>query len=308
MMIDRNGTPGGLYSTSDAAPWTREDDALLQTRLIPLLSLQMRRKTLGDCDSLREEEVTELLDSIRFTLDFHLKANALPSRILLEHPLEATFRDAQETLRACVTETETLYDELLKSVLIFGNRALNDTLKGIAPFFLTYDYRLYACRIPASIDYPLCFPVSETLQGVAFIREYLLRLQTENTLLRRFNPVRVMALIRRVHPDYEELVMNLFEPVAACMIGLSLLGDGEMLLDMTTLQADCISERFEAFTPSQAHAVLRRAAEAACLRLSLTQPILQSYLAQTASALYPRLTASPLAARGVFAVVMALSP
>ena len=92
---------------------------------------------------------------------------------------------------------------------------------------LPYDARLAAHCIPAEIDYPLCEPIPDTPAGVCYIRRYLTRLCLENELLIRFSPDRVLRLLTRSCPDYRNAPVNLYEPVAACVTGLALLGGGD---------------------------------------------------------------------------------
>lgn len=272
----------------------------MQRRLFPLLEKQFRYKTQGDSTSLREEVVAELLDSILFTLRFELNRQGLPLRTLLTAELPPLFSAAQKSLQSYLADTERLFRLVLAKGNDFGNRSLRDTINGIAPFFRKYDYRLYAHQIPADIDYQLCLPVPDELRGVVYVHEYLLRLLTENALLTRFSPARVSSLLARFCPEYRQLLVNLYEPVAAVTVGHALLGGGETLLELTTAQALQIRERIATLPPTDARNLLASAAREACGRLTLTDPLSVRYLVRTATELYPRLIAGPQSAAGVF--------
>lgn len=293
----------GWLSLIDGETWTAEESNALQSRLWMLLEKQIQRKTQGDSTSMRVEDAAELMESITFTLGVHLQTNVLPSRALLSGDLNTLFSAAQDTVLRFAKEARHLYDIALRTVRPLASRSLRDTLRGLGVFFAAYDARLYAQHIPAEIDYQLCHPVPETLQGVCYIREYLQRMLIENGLIVRFDPRRVMALLRRTCPDYGELLVNLYEPVAANVIGLSLLGGGETLLEILSTQGEQLRDMLSRGTPQQARAMLQTAARDACHHLSITHPAAERYLAEAAVALYPRISASSEGFRGVFSVL-----
>ena len=249
---------------------------------------------------MRVEEAAELMASIQFTLQCQLTVQALPQRTLLTADLGALFRAGQRTVLALRQRAQRLYETACAQVRQFGSRSLADTLRGIGVFFARYDAYLYAHQIPADIDYQLCLPVPDALLGVVWVTDYMQRLMVENTLLTRLEPERVVRLLRRVHPSYGELLINLYEPVAANVVGLSLLGGGETLLEIDATQGERIRNQLLADGDAAALAALERAAATACERLDITDAASVRYLAATARALYPRVKAAPEGYRGVF--------
>ena len=290
-----------LIPAVQEAGFSPEEENLLKARLFTLLARQVRLKTQGDHSSLREEDAAELIRSLLFTLTVSLQRNGRPMRALLTADLRATLTDGQQALRNEINTAQTLYTVALRSVAVLESRALADTLQGIGLFFRQYDVLLYAHAIPASIDYPLCAPVEETLQGVLYIRAYLERLLMENRLISRFAPDRVTALLRRASPDYRELLQNLYEPVAANVVGLTLLHDDAAPLRFSCAQAAEVYRRLSVLSPAEARARLAAAAREACKRLDAGGAAAETYLARAAEALYPRLLLSPQSACGVFA-------
>jgi hypothetical protein len=289
-----------LQPLETEAPFSAAEREALQTRLLPVWQRQIRLKTQGDHVSVREEEALELLQSVVFTLRLYLSIQGLPTRTLLQADPVTLLTRAQRALTAELEQTEVLYRHALRTVDDFCCISLRDTLSGIGTFFKRYDYRLYAHCIPAQIDYQLCHPMPETLCGVTYVRDYLQRLLTENELLTRFSRERVTALLARACPDYRELLVNLYEPVAAVTIGLALTGGGETLLELSAAQADRVVIELTALPCAEAKNRLTAAAHAACDRLGFQSTSSQTYLSQAALALYPRVVASPGSAAGVF--------
>ena len=281
---------------------TPEEETRLHTRLWNLLAAQAKRKTQGDSTSLRMEDAQELLRSIQYTLSAFLLAQALPVRTLLTENVPAFFQAAQKTLLAQVETTHRLYLTAQAQVNTFDNRSLADTLAGIGQFFKRYDARLYAHEIPADIDYQLCQPVPETYLGVSYIHEYLIRLLIENSLITRFDSVRVLALLARACPDPFDLLINLYEPVAANVLGQALIQGGLTLLEVTPTEAMRILALFTQSDATKANFMLRTASDVACNRFAITDTLSRQYHARTALALYPRILASPNSVYGVFCV------
>ncbi len=283
------------------ATLTEAESETLAVRLLPLLDQQMRKKTQGDSASMRVEEATELMASIQFTLQCQLTAQSLSYRALLTADLGALFGAGQRSVLALRERAQRLYEAACAQVRQLGSRSLADTLRGIGGFFAHYNAYLYAHEIPADIDYQLCLPVPDALLGVVWVTDYLQRLLIENALLIKLEPERVVRLLRRVHPGYGELLINLYEPVAANVVGLNLLGGGETLLEISAAQGARIRDLLLASGDAAALAALEHAAMAACERLDITDAASVRYLKVAARALYPRVKAAPEGYRGVFA-------
>jgi hypothetical protein len=288
------------FSELQETAFTSEEENELKARLFTLLAKQARLHTQGDHSSLREEDAAELLDSLVFTLRYALFLRGMPLRALLSADLQEMLKAGQAALQTCKEETQTLYLKARLGVEWYGNLALKDTLKGIGLFFRGYDSRLYAHRIPAFIDYPLCAPVNERLRGVLYVQAYLKQLLAENELTTRFAPNRVASLLYRASPEYKDLFINLYEPVAADAVGLVLLGRDIKQLEITRAQAVQIHEQLSALPGT---AVRRRTADAAktvCRTLGLLNAQAGACLEQAAEALLPRICLSPESACGVF--------
>lgn len=292
---------GESPAAAETADWTQAESDLLNARLWALLERQIRRDSQGDRSSLRAEAADELLASIRFTLRAHLAARGLPQRALLTGDIHALFRAAQETVLAQTNETFSLYRLAQETLRTLGSRTLASSLAAVGGFFTAYDARLNAHAIPAMIDYPPCLPVSEVLEGVAYIRAYLVRLLTENALLLRLDPLREGRLLARACPGYRILPLNLYEPVAANVVGLSLLGGGETLLEMSRAECSRVYALLSSCAPGEARARLRNAAARAGERLGMVGGAASDYLSDVAAALYPRIAAAPESVYGVFA-------
>ena len=269
-----------------------EEQRALRARMWALLKNRALWETMGDASSLRVEQAEELLRSIAFTLDVYLQRTGTDRRALLSGDLNALLLKGQDLLAGLVQEASALYNEAQCAVCDFGNLSLRDTLRGIGLFFARYQLLSYAHQIPADIDYQLAQPVSEATQGVLYIREYLRRLLFENAFLARFAQTDVHAVLHAYYGDYREPLVNLFEPVAACALGLSALEGGVRTLFLGRAQLLSLEKRFQALDDVQARALLDQAALRVLTRLELLNPFSLDYLKKTAHALLPRIRAA----------------
>ena len=202
-----------------------------QAKLWELLRLQTERYTMGQSTSLREDTTQALLRSICFSLEQLQQAQ--PERELLGETPETLLREAAEAVRRQTARTRLQYQRACRCLYQEESLSLRETVTGIGTFFRAYDPYFYAAEVPCDIDYQLAHPVPEELLGVAWLRAYLDRLLTEDTVLRRFAPVAVRRVLSAACPDHRELLVNLYEPVAAAALGVTMTEGDLFALDMT---------------------------------------------------------------------------
>ncbi len=287
----------GLARLTDALD--PDERAALEARLWALLERQSARYTQGDHGTLRVETAEALFESLCLTLDALLQAENLPARALLSRDLDAALSAGQRLLESAMDEARRLYEAVQRTAPAFANRGLRDTLRGIQPFFARYDLRFRAQELPADIDYPLCRPVPEELRGVWYLRAYLQRLLIENALLARAEPARERALLTRYYGAYEEPLVNLAEPVAACAVGLTLIGGAPETLAYTPDERERLRDALRPLPRAEREQALRSSAERLCMRWNLP-PEAQTYWSAFAASLSPRAGAAEALA-GVFA-------
>ena len=157
-----------------------------------------------------------------------------------------------------------------RCVLRSENRSLEETLRSIGGFFRAYDTRFFAAEVPCDIDYQLCRPVNEELEGVLYVRAYLEQLVTENAFLRRFDPAAVRWVLTAACPgDHRELLVNLYEPVAAAALGLTLTEGDIGGLSQTPEGWACLTELLAPPGRDRRRHLLEQAGERLARRLEL---------------------------------------
>lgn len=259
MAVDENRLTARL-TESDRLAW--------QKKLWQLLRLQTERYTMGQSTSVHENTARALLRSICFSLDqLH---QAQPERDLLAQPPEALLRESAETVRRQTARAKLQYRRACRCLYQEESLSLASTLRDIGGFFRAYDPQFFAAEVPCGIDYQLARPVPEDLLGVAWLRAYLDRLLTEDAILRRFHPDAVRRVLTAVSPDHRELLLNLYEPVAAAALGVTL-GEGNLFtLDITAEGQARLTGRLAALPLAEdRRRLLCRAGETLARRLEL---------------------------------------
>lgn len=272
---------------------TGEDIRKIQNKLWSLLGERTERYTMGDSTSVTIETAEELLKSICFTIALCPGARgSLPSLFLETEDIQTLLKAGWLELEARMEAGKNLFREVVRSAPRIDSLSYRDTLAGIGTFFEKYDYRFFAHRIPCEIDYQLCHAVPDELQGIEYINEYLKRLFTENRFCNCFEGGTVVSLLKRCCPDYERLLINLFEPVAINVIGLAISGGELASLNITTYDRRKLEDYFRASSKADATGELRAAADQVCSELGIGDAFSKEYLRRTAADLYPRIAAA----------------
>jgi hypothetical protein len=281
---------------------TPEDIAAFQERFARLLERRTAIYTQGDSTSVPKHVAVDLLRSVCFVLGIDPARPDVPER-LLSVDLEDEFRRRLAEIERRVDLAAQLWHEVVETMPAIPSTSLEDTLASIGNFPKSYDFRSMAHEIAADFDYQLCHPVPETLQGVDYIVEYLRRLLIEADFLRRFDRTDCIRVLERTSPEYAELLINLYEPVATNAIGRALLGADPRGLRIGDGARGKIARLLGAMSAAGRGKALREAAERACEALGVEDATAREYLLGLAGELLPR-TAVALATEelgGVFA-------
>lgn len=295
---------------------TDEEVGNIQGQLLELLGRRTERYTMGDSSSVPIETAEELFRSICFTISLLLKSGSDMNGLRDCEDMEALLKEGQKKIQRLVEIGKWMLHKAKEGALPIENISYNDTIRNIEDFFKKYDIQFFAHEIPCSIDYQLCHAVPEELQGIKYINEYLRRIVLENRFCNRFDSGKIIKLLEAYCPDYRELLINIYEPVATNVLGRALLGDYVTGLDVTSpnvtssdvisLDVTCtditdlevteedrnrLKQLFQLWDESELRWNLRRAAVKVSNALRLTDASDIEYLKLTAESLHPRILA-----------------
>lgn len=276
-----------IVGNAGGALGTAEDAAGFQERFVRLLERRTAIYTMGDSTSVPKHVAADLLRSVSFVLGIDPAHPEIPER-LLTVDLEDEFRRNLAVLETKVELTATLWRRAIATMPPISSTALHDTLASIGDFPKYYDARSMAHEMPCSIDYPLCHPVPESLVGVDYINEYLRRLLIEADFLRRFEVRSCVAVLERSSPDYVDLLVNLFEPVATNAIGRCVIGLDPAPLAIGDEGRARIAARLGSLGEGARAKVLREATSDVCDAVGIGDPQAREYVRALGPELLPR--------------------
>lgn len=266
-----------------------EERALLQAKFWKLLARQTALFTMGESRSVPHETARELLRSLCYTLKIDGIHDVERIKKLLSVDLQEEYSRCVRILEIKKKTGHRLWQTVCLRAPTLRNQAMEDTLYSIGGFWKRYDIHYFAHRIPCDIDYPLCHPVPDSLQGVDYVTEYLRRLMMENNLLCRLDTSCCERLLESLHPHYRWLVLNLYEPIAANALGLTLVNGDIRSLKITPSIREKILSLLSTLPEADALQRLRRAAQSLCWELNIHSSFSQMYLEDWAVSLLPRI-------------------
>lgn len=270
---------------------SEEEQLERQTRLYNMLKKQVLLFNSGQSTSVREEVIKSLAASIKFSLQLFCDEQGISFTEIPNAALEEILPEAGTVVSRHVKRARLQYHRVCRCAFREESIALESTIHGIGRFFRTYDPRFFAAECPCDIDYPLAHPVPETLRGVTYIRSYLDRLLAEDAFLRRFPEESVRHVLACAVPQHRELLVNLYEIVAVCALGVTLAEENLFVLDITAPGQKHLFEALSGMLPNAREETLLQAAKTLSRRLELNREG-EAYLLETARQLRPRLDAA----------------
>ncbi|MDX9872517.1 MAG: DUF6179 domain-containing protein, partial [Clostridia bacterium] len=271
---------------------SEEELLTIQVKLWQLLAKRTRKYTMGDSTSVPVETAQELMTSLCFTLEQYLKESGQSPKLLVSAELDQLFNLGQKIIETKMETGRQLWKTAGLGAPKIANISFQDTLRSIGSFFKRYDYRFFAHQIPCSLDYQLCHAVQGSKLGIEYINEYLRRMIIENNFLRHYETALVIRLLESYCPDYQGLLINLCEPVLVNAVGLTLLGNNPLSLEITDNARIQLAALFEQMPKDQALFGIREAALRLCSLLGIADSASREYLARTAEETYPRIRAA----------------
>ncbi len=266
------------------------DSAELPEALLALLSDRIARYTMGDSTSVPIDTAQRLLEGIAFCVSLH-RASA-DSGVPINAPLSERYWAGVAEAKRRAKRAKLLLHQAQRGQPPVVNIGFLDTLSELPAFFRWYDAEFFAQEIPGSIDYPLCHPVSDALLGVEFVQDYLSRWLVESRFLRAFSEGALVRLYEQYYGDYNDLLVNLYLPVAEMAVLCALAGRSIRPLALESAELRAVSEKLAQADDSAASALLSAATERALEEAGIRGAMDRAYLLDTARDLLVRLRAT----------------
>lgn len=215
----------GMLSDSDAVR--------IKESCLALLAHMIKKYTLGESSSVRQEIGEKIMESALYTIGIYLKAADSPDdavKLLMGTDIFELYRIGDDLLKEKIAGTKRFYKAVLNNKIETKNSTYTATvIDGISGFFGTYDRRFGAHEIHITADYPVMSDIWD-FAGIEFIEAYLQAIYNENKFCNRFSPEIIHELLLGYDRDYDALVFNIYEQVLINALGCVLInGDVEKL-------------------------------------------------------------------------------
>ena len=263
--------------------------------LFALLADRIARYTMGDSTSVPIDTAQRLLEGIAFCVSLHrASANVtVPNTSPVSERYWAGVAEAKRRAR----RARLLLNQAQRGQPPVVNIGFLDTLSALPSFFRWYDAEFFAQEIPCSIDYPLCHPVSDALLGVEFVQNYLLRWLVESRFLRAFSKEALVRLYEQYYGDYNDLLVNLYLPVAEMAVLCALAERPICGLALEREELSAVSKTLTQADDLTANALLAVASDRVLAEAGIRGAMDRAYLLDTARDFWIRLRAGFMAER-----------
>lgn len=268
---------------------TQEECARVQSELLRLLSRQTERYTMGDSSSVPLELAQELLHSVCYVLGISPDHPDRRWKELAYSDLDREYREGLERIEEKKVFCKQLWQAVSEGLPAVESLPLLRTLNSIRGFWAKYDSRFFAHQAPWDMEYPLALPLPSSLQGIDVIERYLSGLRQESCFLATYTYSDMLPILTRYCPDFRELPVNLFEPIASNALGLAVLEKPDCPPQMGGNERTALYDRFRHMD----RAGILRCLEQGVSRLWKAHPAwmpeLPAYLSQYCAQLAPRI-------------------
>lgn len=287
--MEENNLYLGFLNKNDLENASSEDKEIIQIKLWTLLGKVTQRYTMNDSSSVPIEVAEELLKSICFLLNKSMEDSKSKIKLLKDEELEEVWKNSWKGVEEDIAKSKDLLEMVINTSICIENISYDDTVLEIARGLKFYDYRFLAHEVPCSIDYQLSNPVSEKLQGIDFINEYLKRLLFENEFCNNFDKAKIIELLKSYCEDYKELLINIFEPVFTNIIGLEVLGSDIYKIEIEDVERKVLLFIFNKMDKSEIKKEIITACNSICNKLKISKEDEIKYMKETALNLLPRI-------------------
>lgn len=263
----------------------------IQFDCLSLLAKQTERYNSGGSSSIRVEAAQSLLTSIMFTIGVWLKTYPNPDEAVAaiqKDGIYALYQNGRESIDRLIKSTKILHSSIIGNLVQTENVFYRSTIvDGIKGFFKLYYPEFAAQEIHITADYPV-HHLMEGLAGIEFIQKYLECIYYENLFCAQFSAEDVHHLLCGYDEHYEQLLINIYEPVLSAAIGCLLSGGDVRRLEMVPSSIQILNDLFRGKRRTEIEGILREAVGQLSALMELTEPVkryLRGSLPQIAAAI-----------------------
>lgn len=242
---------------------TDEDIKNMQIQIFQLLDERVYKYNGTENSSIKKEIVEQINFSNYYTISLYLKTFKNPDdavNMLKEKGLQEAYYNGRKRIDRLLKIIKVMYIKVKKNKIKTKNSTYNNTIiGGIQGFLKIYDPDFNAQDIKITADYPLYNNIIGELEGVEFINKYLNSLYIENQFCNLFSNESIEYLLNGYSPEYEDLVINIFEIVLLEVIVCKLVGRNVKDLKLNENEFKQIHEMFKNKNKTPINALIEKA-------------------------------------------------
>jgi len=251
-------TIGLLQEGRHAGLLTSEETMRIQQGLMLILQELILRYTQGESTSVTTETAEDIMLSVLYATDAYLFGLGQPEQAidcLKRMSIRDIYTQGVETVSQCFADTKQLYEDVSQTMVQVPIDAYRLTIDESLPVFLRkYGMIFHAHNTMASIDYPLAQDDMK-LQGVFYMKQYLERLQLENTFCNQFDLQAILELLshygRMCRFDYRMELFNLFQLILNQSVFSTLCGGAPTELRISVAQYERLARRLASLSEDE---------------------------------------------------------
>lgn len=260
---------------------TNKEIESVKLQCIQLLENQTELFTGGNSSSVKVETAQSIMLSIFYCIGIFLKSFSDTDICISEikhKPLSYMYKEGRKLTENYINRAKDLLKAVKLSRIDTGNEAYNDTIdEGISSFFSDYNADFSAHYTQASIDYPLGND-KMNLDGIEYINDYLSKLLLENEFCKKFSSSDIYSVMKSYSPDFEDLLVNIFQRVLINALGCILLNKNPLKLNIEAGDIKNLQENLETFSGEQLYIQLQKTTQKLFEQLNIIDIELQKYI------------------------------
>ena len=240
-----------------------EDIKNMQIQIFELLDERVYKYNGTESSSIRKEIMEQINTSNYYTISLYLKTFKNPDdavNMLKTKGLKEAYYNGRKRINRLLNIIKVMYIKVKQNKLKTKNTTYNNTIfGGIQGFLKIYDPDFNAQDMKITADYPLYNNLIGKQEGVEFINKYVNSLYIENQFCNLFPSENIEHLLNGYSPEYEDLVINIFEIVLLEAIACKLVGRDVKDLDLNECEFKRICEMFNGKSKVEIQAHIEKA-------------------------------------------------
>lgn len=225
-----------------------EDIKNMQIQIFELLDERVYKYNGTESSSIRKEIMEQINTSNYYTISLYLKIFKNPDdavNMLKTKGLKEAYYNGRKKINRLLNIIKVMYIKVKQNKLKTKNTTYNNTIfGGIQGFLKIYDPDFNAQDMKITADYPLYNNLIGKQEGVEFINKYVNSLYIENQFCNLFPSENIEHMLNGYSPEYEDLVINIFEIVLLEAIACKLVGRDIKDLELNECEFRQICEMF----------------------------------------------------------------